>query len=104
MAWSMVGNVKDYLNPYRVTEFLRNKGNHIAVLLQRKQTTALYLVTCGGDNRVKEYPETGKSTPWQRLLWNLTVNSAITASSHSFLNEYPVIPATKSSSSSCLGA
>lgn len=49
----MVGNVKDYLNLYRITEFLRNKGNHIAVLLQRNQITALYLVTCGGDNRVR---------------------------------------------------
>lgn len=103
MAWSMMGNVKDYLNPYRVTEFLRNKGNHIAVLLQRKQTTALYSVTCGGDNKVKQDPETGKGTPMATTALE-SVNLAITASSHSFLNEYPVIPATKSSSSSCLGA
>lgn len=63
MAWRCGGNVKDYLNPYRVTEFLRNESNHVAVLLPRNQTTALYLVTCGRNNRVREYPETGKGTP-----------------------------------------
>lgn len=45
-----IGNVKDYLNQYQVTEFLRNKGIHIAALLQRNQITALHLVACGGDN------------------------------------------------------
>lgn len=32
MAWRYGGNVKDYLNPYRVTEFLGNKKNYVAVL------------------------------------------------------------------------
>lgn len=63
MAWRYGGNVKDYLHPYRVTEFLGNKRNHVAVLLPRNQTTALFLVTCGRNNRIREYPETGKGTP-----------------------------------------